>query len=54
MENIAVKEVPARLASLILLLVESQGVRTPAGYKIPTRYTHQQLGTMIDRHHHGR
>src|ERR687886_977137 len=47
MEDIAVKEVPARLASLILLLVESQGVRTPAGYKIPTRYTHQQLGTMI-------
>jgi CRP/FNR family transcriptional regulator, cyclic AMP receptor protein len=47
MEDIAVKEVPARLASLILLLVESQGVRTPTSYKIPTRYTHQQLGTMI-------
>ena len=47
MEDLAVKEVPARLASLILLLVESQGVRTPTNYKIPTRYTHQQLGTMI-------
>jgi CRP/FNR family transcriptional regulator, cyclic AMP receptor protein len=47
MEDIALKEVPARLASLILLLIESQGVRTPAGYKIPTRYTHQQLATMI-------
>jgi CRP/FNR family transcriptional regulator, cyclic AMP receptor protein len=47
MEDIAVKEVPARLASLILLLVESQGVRTPTSYKVPTRYTHQQLGTMI-------
>jgi CRP/FNR family cyclic AMP-dependent transcriptional regulator len=47
MEDIALKEVPARLASLILLLVESQGVRTPAGYKIPTRYTHHQLATMI-------
>ncbi len=47
MEDIALKEVPARVASLILLLVESQGVRTPTSYKIPTRYTHQQLGTMI-------
>jgi CRP/FNR family transcriptional regulator len=47
MEDMAVKEVPARLASLILLLVESQGVRTPTSYKIPTRYTHQQLATMI-------
>src|SRR5215212_4845429 len=47
LEDIALKEVPARLASLILLLVESQGIRTPTSYKIPTRYTHQQLGTMI-------
>src|ERR671917_1124663 len=47
MEDMAVKEVPARLASLILLLVESQGIRTPSSYKIPTRYTHQQLATMI-------
>src|SRR3712207_1152514 len=47
MEDIALKEVPARLASLILLLIESKGIRTPAGYKIPTRYTHQQLATMI-------
>jgi CRP/FNR family cyclic AMP-dependent transcriptional regulator len=47
MQDIALKEVPARLASLILLLVESQGVRTPTGYKIPVRYTHQQLGSMI-------
>jgi CRP/FNR family transcriptional regulator, cyclic AMP receptor protein len=47
MEDIALKEVPARLASLILLLLESQGVRTRTGYKIPTRYTHQQLATMI-------
>jgi CRP/FNR family transcriptional regulator, cyclic AMP receptor protein len=47
LEDIALKEVPARLASVILLLVESQGVRTPTSYKIPTRYTHQQLATMI-------
>lgn len=47
MEDIALKEVPARLASLILMLVENEGIRTPTSYKIPTRYTHQQLGSMI-------
>ena len=47
MESLTLKEVPARLAGLILELIESQGVRGSAGYRIPTRYTHQQLGTMI-------
>lgn len=47
MESLGLKEVPARLAGLVLELVNSQGVRTRAGYKIPTRYTHQQLGSMI-------
>jgi CRP/FNR family cyclic AMP-dependent transcriptional regulator len=47
MEDIALKEVPARLASFILQLVESEGVMTPEGPKIPTRYTHRQLATMI-------
>jgi CRP/FNR family transcriptional regulator, cyclic AMP receptor protein len=47
LEGLGLKEVPARLASLILLLIESEGVRTSTGYKIPTRYTHYQLGTMI-------
>src|SRR5215213_11786521 len=47
LEDMALKEVPARLASLILLLIESEGVRTSTGYKIPTRYTHHQFGTMI-------
>jgi CRP/FNR family transcriptional regulator len=47
LEDMALKEVPARLASLILLLIESQGLRTLTDYKIPTRYTHQQLGSMI-------
>src|SRR5918998_5843475 len=47
LEALGLKEVPARLASLILLLLESEGVRTSTSYKIPTRYTHQQLGTMI-------
>jgi hypothetical protein len=47
MEDIALKEVPARLASFILQLVESEGVMTAAGPNIPTRYTHRQLATMI-------
>jgi CRP/FNR family cyclic AMP-dependent transcriptional regulator len=29
------------------LLIESEGVRTRTHHRIPTRYTHQQLGTMI-------
>jgi CRP/FNR family cyclic AMP-dependent transcriptional regulator len=41
------KEVPERLASQILRLVESEGVVTREGYRILTRYTHRQLGTMI-------
>ena len=48
MADIGLKEVPARLASLILRLVESEGIVTGEGhYKIPTRYTHEQLATMI-------
>jgi CRP/FNR family transcriptional regulator len=47
MEDMALREVPDRLARLLLLLVESDGIRTPASYKLATRYTHQQLGTMI-------
>src|SRR5215203_6295750 len=47
MQDMALKEVPARLARLLLLLVENDGIRTSASYKIATRYTHQQLGTMI-------
>jgi CRP/FNR family transcriptional regulator, cyclic AMP receptor protein len=41
------KEVPARLASHILRLIESEGVRTNEGYEVPTHYTHEQLATMI-------
>ena len=41
------KEVPERLASQILRLVESEGVVTREGYRIRPRYTHQQLATMI-------
>ena len=45
--DLARKEVPERLASQILRLLESEGLVTSEGYKIPTRYTHQQLATMI-------
>jgi CRP/FNR family transcriptional regulator, cyclic AMP receptor protein len=42
------KEVPARLASLILGLNEYQGVVTVNGSRmIPTRYTHNQLASMV-------
>ena len=41
------KEVPERLASQILRLVDSEGVVTREGYRILTPYTHRQLGTMI-------
>jgi CRP/FNR family cyclic AMP-dependent transcriptional regulator len=47
MEDIAFKEVPARLASFLLQLIESEGVVSREGYKIPTRYTHRQVATMI-------
>jgi CRP-like cAMP-binding protein len=45
--DLASKEVTARLASMLLLLFESEGVVTPEGYRISTRYTHQQLASMI-------
>jgi CRP/FNR family cyclic AMP-dependent transcriptional regulator len=41
------KDVPARLATLILTLVESEGLVTDESYRIPTRYTHEQLASMI-------
>jgi CRP-like cAMP-binding protein len=47
MEDVTLKAVPARLASLILFLVESEGVQIPGEIRIPTRYTHEHLGTMI-------
>lgn len=47
MEDIGLKEVPVRLASLILRLVDSEGVMTRTGIKIPNRYTHAQLAAMI-------
>jgi CRP/FNR family transcriptional regulator, cyclic AMP receptor protein len=41
------KDVPARLATLILTLVDSESVVSSESYRIPTHYTHDQLGTMI-------
>jgi CRP-like cAMP-binding protein len=47
MEDVTLKGVPARLASLILFFVESEGVQRPGEIRVPTRYTHEHLGTMI-------
>src|SRR5918993_1501238 len=47
MQDVTLKEVPARLASLILFLVDSEGVQVPGEIGIPTRYSHEHLGTMI-------
>ena len=42
------KEVPARLAGLILRLSDYEGFVTGDGSRrIPTRYTHQQLGSLV-------
>src|ERR671921_1959183 len=47
LEDVTLKEVPARLASLILFLIKSEGVQVPGEIRIPTSYTHEHLGTMI-------
>jgi CRP/FNR family cyclic AMP-dependent transcriptional regulator len=48
LEDITLKGVPARLASLLVLLLEKEGVVTgDHSLKIPTHYTHQHLGTMV-------
>src|SRR3712207_9089694 len=45
--DMAEKEVMARLAGLLYMLVESEGVMSKEGPMIPTHYTHKQLGSMI-------
>src|SRR5215207_8241973 len=45
--ELAHKQVPARLASLILRLSASEGIVSREGLRIDTPYTHQQLATMI-------
>ena len=48
LEDITLKGITARLASLILLLLESEGVVSSGNYlKVPIHHTHEQLGTMI-------
>lgn len=48
LEALSLKQVPARLASLLLLLAESEGVIIDGEQiKIPNRYTHEMLSTMI-------
>jgi CRP-like cAMP-binding protein len=47
LEDVGMKNVRARLASIIVLLVESEGIRSGTGYRIPSHYTHERLGTMI-------
>jgi CRP/FNR family transcriptional regulator, cyclic AMP receptor protein len=47
LEDLTLRQVPARLANL-LLLCESEGVMTAdKQIRIPTHYTHERLGTMI-------
>jgi CRP/FNR family cyclic AMP-dependent transcriptional regulator len=45
--DMAEKEVRARLAALLYMLVESEGVMSKEGPMIPTHYTHQRLASMI-------
>jgi CRP/FNR family transcriptional regulator len=45
--DVAYREVPARLASAILRLVESEGVMGREGARLPTPYTHAQLASII-------
>jgi len=47
MADLVQKEVPARLATLILTLMDSEGLVSGENYRLATRYTHEQLGTMI-------
>src|SRR5215204_3480134 len=47
LEDATMKDVHSRLASIIVMLVESEGIRSGTGYRIPAHYTHQQLGEMI-------
>jgi CRP-like cAMP-binding protein len=48
MTDIALKESPARLAALILDLVQGEGVVTREGhYRVSTRYSHEDLASMI-------
>jgi CRP-like cAMP-binding protein len=47
LEDAHMKDVRSRLAGIIVLLVESEGLKSGTGYRIPSHYTHERLGTMI-------
>ena len=48
MAEVANKEVASRLASQIVRLLDSEGVVEPGGgYRLPSAYTHEELGAMI-------
>ena len=47
MADLALKEIPARLAHLLLWLAEIEGTAGPDGYLMSSRYTHEQIGAMI-------
>jgi CRP/FNR family transcriptional regulator, cyclic AMP receptor protein len=47
LSDVIYKDVPARLAGLILRLLDREGVVSSEGYTIPSRYTHAQMGYMI-------
>lgn len=47
MADLGLKEVRARVASLVAQLVQSEGVVNRRGYSIPTRYTHEDLAAMV-------
>ena len=47
LEDANMKDVRSRLAGIIVLLIESEGVVSGTGHRIPAHYTHERLGTMI-------
>ena len=47
MFDMGVREIPTRLARMILWLLEDEGVVDAEGIKIATRYTHEELATMV-------
>lgn len=47
LEEVSLKEASSRLASLLVRMVEGEGVDENGGYMIPTHYTHQVLATMV-------
>jgi CRP/FNR family transcriptional regulator, cyclic AMP receptor protein len=51
--ELAHQQVPARLANLILRLSASEGIMGREGIRIPTPYTHRQLGSMISARREG-